>query len=81
MKVHFDMNALKIFLPKYQIHIDFSRHLSSVDNELLRVPSFKTNIFENSFTITAAKQWNELPLEVRNSSCLPRLRTRSRCIC
>ena len=35
-----------------------SRHLRSVDNELLRVPSSKTNIFENSFTITAAKQWN-----------------------
>ena len=47
-----------------------SRHLRSVDNELLRVPSSKTNIFENSFTITAAKQWNELPLEVRNSSSL-----------
>ena len=46
------------------------RHLRSVDNELLRVPSSKTNIFENSFTITAAKQWNELPLEVRNSSSL-----------
>ena len=47
-----------------------SRHLRSVDNKLLRVPSSKTNIFENSFTITAAKQWNELPLEVRNSSSL-----------
>ena len=47
-----------------------SRHLRSVDNELLRVPSSKTNIFENSFTITAAKQWNELPLEVHNSSSL-----------
>ena len=50
-------------------HITF-RQLRSVDNELLRVPSSKTNIFENSFTITAAKQWNELPLEVRNSSSL-----------
>ena len=47
-----------------------SRHLRPVDNELLRVPSSKTNIFENSFTITAAKQWNKLPLEVRNSSSL-----------
>ena len=47
-----------------------SRHLRSVDNELLRVPSSKSNIFENSFTITAAKQWNELPLEVCNTSIL-----------
>ena len=48
----------------------YSRLLRSVDNELLRVTSSKTNIFENSFTITAAKQWNELPLESRNSSSL-----------
>ena len=47
-----------------------SRHLRSVDNELQRFPSSKTNNFENSFTVTAAKQWNGLPLEIRNRSSL-----------
>ena len=42
----------------------------SVDNDLLRVPSSKTSYFENSFTISSAKQWNELPLDIRNSSSL-----------
>ena len=32
----------------------------SVDNDLLRVPSSKTSYFENSSTISSAKQWNEL---------------------
>ena len=68
--------ALHGLAPEYIVDLftkvldSHSRHLRSVDNELLRVPSFKTNIFENSFTITAANQWNELPLEVRNSCSL-----------
>ena len=68
--------ALHGLAPEYIVDLftkvsdSHSRHLRSVDNELLRVPSSKTNMFENSFTITAAKQWNELPLEVRNSSSL-----------
>ena len=68
--------ALHGLAPEYIVDLftkvsdSHSRHLRSVDNELLRVPSSKTNMFENTFTITAAKQWNELPLEVRNSSSL-----------
>ena len=42
------------------------RNLRSVNNNLL--PSSKTSFYENSFTISAAKQWNELPLDIRNSS-------------
>ena len=32
--------------------------IAPVDNDLLRVPSSKTSFYENSFTISAAKQWN-----------------------
>ena len=46
------------------------RNLRSVDNDLLRVPSSKPSFYENSFTISAAKQWNELPLDIRNNSSL-----------
>ena len=46
------------------------RNLRSVDNDLLRVHSAKTSYYENSFTISSAKQWNELPLGKRNSSNL-----------
>ena len=38
------------------------RNLRSVDNDLLRVPSSRTSYYENSFTISSAKLWNELPL-------------------
>ena len=44
------------------------RNLPSVDNDLLRVPSSKTSFYENSFTILAAKQRKELPLDIRNTS-------------
>ena len=29
-----------------------------------------SNFYENSFTISAAKMWNELPLDIRHSSVL-----------
>ena len=43
-----------------------NRILRSVDNELLRIPGSRTKIYENSFTISAAKLWNEIPLYIRN---------------
>ena len=42
-----------------------SRHLRSVDNELLRVPYSRTCYFEKSFTVDGAKQWNNLPVNLR----------------
>ncbi|MCU7800963.1 MAG: reverse transcriptase family protein [gamma proteobacterium symbiont of Lucinoma myriamae] len=47
-----------------------TRNLRSVDNELLRVPNSKTTSFENSFTVSAAKQWNEIPFDIRTVSSL-----------
>ena len=46
------------------------RNLRSVDNDLLRVPSSRTSYYENSFTISSAKLWNELPLDIRSISAL-----------
>ena len=46
------------------------RNLRSVDNDLLRVPSSRTSYYENSFTISSAKIWNELPLDIRSISAL-----------
>ena len=42
-----------------------SRHLRSVDNELLRVPYSRNCYFEKSFTVDGAKQWNNIPVNLR----------------
>ena len=46
------------------------RNLRSVDNDLLHDPSSKTGYFENYFTLSSGKLWNELPLGIRNCSSL-----------
>ena len=43
-----------------------NRILRSVDNELLRIPGFLTKFCKNSFTTSAAKLWNKIPLYTRN---------------
>ena len=64
--------ALNGLAPEYisEIFVKISdthnRILRSVDNELLRIPGSRTKIYENSFTISAAKLWNEVPLYIRN---------------
>ena len=58
--------ALNGLAPEYinEIFVKISdthnRILRSVDNELLRIPGSRTKIYENSFTISAAKLWNEM---------------------
>ena len=47
-----------------------NRNTRSVDKALLHIPRFKTNSFENSFSVSAARIWNTIPLEVRTSSNL-----------
>ncbi|MCG7876956.1 MAG: reverse transcriptase family protein, partial [Candidatus Thiodiazotropha endolucinida] len=44
-----------------------NRSLRSVKNELLRIPCSRTKIYENSFIISAAKIWNEIPFNIRHS--------------
>lgn len=41
------------------------RNLRCVNNDLLRVPKSRTSYYENSFTVSGAKLWNELPLNMR----------------
>ena len=53
-----------------------SRHLRSVDNELLRVPYFITCYSEKSFTVDGAKQWNSLPVNLRSLPNLNSLKIR-----
>ena len=47
-----------------------NRNTRSVDKALLHIPRFKTNSNENSFSVSAARLWNTIPLEVRTSSNL-----------
>ena len=64
--------ALHGLAPEYlidvftRISMVHNRNLRSVDNDLLRVPTSKTNFYENSFTISATKLWNVIPLNIRN---------------
>ena len=47
-----------------------NRSTRSVDNDLLHIPSFKTSLFENSFSVSAARLWNTVPLDIRMASSL-----------
>ena len=47
-----------------------NRNLRSVDNDLLHNPNSRTKFYENSFTASAAKLWNQIPLHIRNINCL-----------
>ena len=64
--------ALNGLAPEYisesfvKISDTHNRILRSVDNELLRLPGSRTKIYENWFTISTAKLWNEIPLYIRN---------------
>ena len=57
----------ELFTPTSNIH---DRGLRSIENETLRVPFVRTKYYENSFTVSGAKQWNLLPLELRQTNTL-----------
>ena len=44
-----------------------TRNLRSVDDEQLSVPKTKSRLYENSFAVSAAKHWNNLPTQIRKS--------------
>ena len=52
-----------------------NRNLRSVDNDLLHIPNSRTHFYENSFTVSAAKLWNQIPLHIRNINCLNSFKT------
>ena len=60
-------NISNIFTKVSDSHM---QNLRSFNNDLLQVPSSKTSYFENSFTISSAKQWIKLPLGIRNNTSL-----------
>ena len=53
-----------------QVSDTHNRNTRSVDHELLRIPSFKTSLYETSFSLSAARLWNTVPLDIRMSSSL-----------
>lgn len=53
----------EIFIQTSDVH---TRNLRSVFNEELRIPKSRSNFYENSFAVTAAKHWNKLPTDIRN---------------
>ena len=47
-----------------------SRNLRSVENDLLMIPFSRTRYYDHSFAIQGAKQWNSLPIDIRNAQSL-----------
>ena len=44
-----------LFVKSSEVH---NRNLRSVDNEILRIPYARTNIYDRSFAVTGAREWN-----------------------
>ena len=68
--------SLNNLAPDYMIHLfskvseSHSRNLRSVENDLLMIPFSKTRYYDRSFAIQGAKQWNSLPINIRNAPSL-----------
>ena len=53
-----------------------NRQLRSADNDLLKVPYSRTKYYDNSFTVSGAKLWNSLPLNIRQSPSIDSFKCR-----
>ena len=51
------------------------RALRSADNELLTLPLYRTTYYEKSFTVTGAREWNSLPLNLRKLPTIQSFKT------
>ena len=51
------------------------RALRSADNELLTTPLCRTTYYEKSFTVTGAREWNSLPLNLRKLPTIQSFKT------
>ena len=56
-----------LFKPVFKTH---SRSLRASVNGTLSVPRSRTSLFDRSFSSSAPRIWNSLPISVRNSSSL-----------
>ena len=54
-----------LFIETSEVH---TRNLRSNENAQLRVPKRRNNMYENSFAVSAAKHWSNLPTNIRNSN-------------
>ena len=43
------------------------RQLRSAGNDMLSIPRTKTCYYDRSFTVDVAKQWNEIPINIKHS--------------
>ena len=63
--------ALNHLAPEYindlftKVSDTHNRNIRSADHELLHIPSFKTSLYENSFSVSAARFWNTISLDIR----------------
>ena len=56
-----------LFVKSSEAH---NRNLRSVDNETLRIPYARTNIYDRSFAVTGARKWNALPYDIKRSESI-----------
>ena len=52
-----------------------NRNLRTVNNQLSHISSFRTSVYENSFSVLAAQLWNTILLAVRMSNNLASFKT------
>ena len=68
--------ALNGMTPEYitdlfkKTSVAHNRQLRSVGNDMLSIPRTKTSYYDRSFTVDGAKQWNELPINIKHSPSL-----------
>ena len=58
-----------LFVKSSDVH---NRYLRSIDNETLRIPYARTNIYmyDRSFSVTGAREWNALPYDIKRSGSI-----------
>ena len=56
-----------LFVKPSEVH---NRNLRSIDNETLRIPYARTNVYDRSFAVTGAREWNALPYDIKRSGSI-----------
>ena len=59
----------------YNVSETHERALRSADNELLTTPLCRITYYEKSFTVTGAREWNSLPLNLRKLPTIQSFKT------
>ena len=56
-----------LFVKPSEVH---NRNLRSIDNETLRIPYARTNVYDRSCAVTGAREWNALPYDIKRSGSI-----------